>query len=107
LKRIIPDLDSSKNNFCFCLKTDRTTYSFKLKKGNGSPSGTYYKKISNLIKDMRLNRQYEKIDFLTLINLNQEIDENRLIEEILNPCSWFYPGRKTKYQMKFILSWKE
>jgi len=101
LKKIIPSLDDSRDSICFEIKTKRTTYLFKLEKrdfpnGTSFSSGTYYKETSNLRNAMRSNKQYEKIDFLTLINLNRENEGDRLIEEILTPDSWAFIGKENK-----------
>lgn len=85
LKENLKGIKPGQQNINFQIKTKRTSYEFKLEKDDKNILfGAYYKEVSNLKYALRGNKQYEKIDFLTLINLNQENDKDRFKEEVFN-----------------------
>ena len=83
------------DNILFQIDANIRTYTFKiikLERERGFSIGEYMKEISNLRNVLRGNEQYERIHFLTLINLNPENDKDRFIEEVLHSKTWALPN---------------
>jgi len=88
LSKIISKIDLPRDNINFQIQGRVNTYTFSLKRRN-LPKGLRIAhgkggKVTSNLRNKLFSNQYEKIDFLSFINMNQEIDENKILTEVFN-----------------------